>query len=243
MSLVKKDDYSSCWMCGDLADTTEHKIKCSQLKLTFPNISLKVGDRLIKTNSDGNEDDIVQGWNSNKVKYDKKNLCEKCNSDTSQPWDKAYDDFASFIRENPKLVYKNRVVNLKLVYGKEVKSCQADLFRYFAKAFGCSIYEKYHEVPTAILDVISGKNYRRNFFITISVIEEIYDYNSAIKDLIGCSDLISIDHGNIPIAWRWSQNLAWFVIDFRFNLVVPKGFKPWTGKSKKILFSPSIKLT
>jgi len=239
-SLMSKDESRKCWMCGNLATTAEHKIKCSDLKLAFPNISLAVGDRMIKTNSVGDES-LVQGWQSKEVKY-KKNLCKQCNGSISKAWDNAYLDFVLFLSKNPKLVYKNRAVDLKVIYGKNVKESQVHLFRYFAKAFGCAIYETGCEVPIFILDIIYGKSYGKSFFVTVSSIEEIYDYNPTIEGLLGCSDLMSIDDGNTPVAWRWLQNLAWFVIDFRFNLVAPERAIPWTGKSKKILFSPSIKI-
>jgi hypothetical protein len=128
-------------------------------------------------------------------------------------------------------------VDLRLVYGKETKKRQVSLFQYFAKAFGCAIYDVDCEVPPVILDVVSGRSYGKSFFITVAAIEEIYNHNPAIAGLLGCSDLESWNDGNVPVAWLWSQNLAWFVITFRCNLVMPSGSIPWNGKSKKIMLS------
>ena len=234
-NLVNRDESRKCWMCDNAATSAEHKIKCSVLKSAFPNTSLKIGDRLIKTNSAG-ERCVVQGWQSKEVKY-KKNLCENCNGSVSQAWDRAYDDLVSFISKNPELVYKKKIVDLRLVYGGEVKKRQMSLFQYFAKAFGCSIYDANCEVPPVILDVVSGRVYGKSFFITVAAIEEIYNRNPAIEGLLGCSDLKSWNDGNIPVAWLWSQNLAWFVITYRCNLVTPSNSIPWVGKSKKITLS------
>jgi hypothetical protein len=61
---------NKCWICGEPATTSEHKIKSSDLKLMSQGISFKKGDRLIKTLNNGKQS-VIQGLDSKEVKYKK----------------------------------------------------------------------------------------------------------------------------------------------------------------------------
>ena len=230
---------SNCWICSKPATTAEHKTKRSDLKLMSQGVSFKKGDRLIKTLNNGKES-LIQGLDSQALKY-KKNLCENCNSAKSQPWDKAYEMLISFVHQNYLAIARDRKINLKLVYGANVRNAQMNLFKYFAKAFGCAINEINDKVPSVIFDVINGKSFDgRSFFITISVCEELLKKNPMLSVFTGCSDLETLDEkksGKSVGYYRWAQNLGWLVIAYSYNLENIDGGIPWSGKSKSIEFS------
>jgi hypothetical protein len=57
----------------------------------------------------------------------------------------------NFVHKNHLTISRERKINLKLVYGANVKKRQTNLFKYFAKAFGCAINEINDEVPSIFL--------------------------------------------------------------------------------------------
>lgn len=229
---------NKCWICDKPATTAEHKIKRSDLKLMSQGISFKKGDRLIKTLNNGKKS-VIQGLNSKEVRYEK-NLCGYCNNTRSEPWDKAYEMLINFVYKNHSTISRDRKINLKLVYGTNVKKGQVDLFKYFAKAFGCAINEINDKVPSIIFDVINGRSFDgKEFFINISVCEELLKQNPMLNGFVGCSDLETVydKKSGKSIAYRWDQNLGWFVISYSYNLKNIDGGIPWSGKSKSIEFS------
>ena len=63
-----------------------------------------VGKRILLTEQNGKEIQL-QGPNSTKLKFEKV-MCEKCNNTTSQPFDRAYDKFISYVLNNYELLSK-----------------------------------------------------------------------------------------------------------------------------------------
>lgn len=225
-----------CWICQQPATTSEHNPKRSDLKLMFRDATFEKGNRLVKTTAAG-EKILVQGLNSKEVKYEK-NLCDGCNNSGTQPYDKAYETLIDFIVKNHVAISKQKIVNLKIVYGKEVRRCQSDLFKYFAKTVGCTINATGNKVPSSLLDVIQGKSYGKNFFVTISINEELLKIKAELKGLAGCSDLHLLKEKRTgEEVWIWSQNLGWLVLTYWFNAKIMDDAIPWYGKSKVIKFS------
>lgn len=60
----------------------------------------------------------------------------------------------------------------------------------------------------------------KKFFINISLCEELLKQNPMLNGFAGCSDLESVDDkkSGKPVAYRWAQNLGWFVISYSYNL-------------------------
>jgi hypothetical protein len=227
---------SLCWICGNRATTSEHNPKRSDLKLIFSTATFQKGDRLIKTTNAGKKT-LVQGLNSKELKY-QKNLCEWCNNSKTAPHDKAREILANFLVKNSRLVLKEKQVNLKMVYGRDVKRFQSDLFKYFAKAFGCAINATGKPVPNILVDVINGKSYGKDFFVTFSVDEELLKKRVRLGSSVGCSNLEYWEEKKTKErVWIWSQNLGWFVITYFYKAKIVNGMNPWYGKNKVIQFS------
>jgi 5-methylcytosine-specific restriction endonuclease McrA len=79
----------NCWICGELADSAEHKIKKSDIVKINGTGSSKKGEVLLQQ---GDSLLPLQGSNSKLVKYDKI-LCSSCNNGFTQPFDKAHECF------------------------------------------------------------------------------------------------------------------------------------------------------
>ena len=138
-----------CWICGDIANTGEHKIKKSILKNLY---SEDFSEHNMLYYKDGKFSKL-QGANSNKIKYVNA-LCSYCNNTFTQPFDRAFDVFMKYIQENNKNIEKFRCIDFHDVYGKDFGKKQTDLFKYFTKILGCDLYEYKFSVPNDLIELL-----------------------------------------------------------------------------------------
>jgi hypothetical protein len=82
----------TCWICGNLADSREHKFKRSDVaqssKTWAPN------DQPYYFGEGGSR--RIQGPGSELVKFEKI-LCHRCNTTRTQPFDRAYERFTEWV--------------------------------------------------------------------------------------------------------------------------------------------------
>ena len=160
-----------CWMCGNIADSREHKIKKSLLKKIFAE-DFKNKDMMhIKY---GIENKIA-GANSDKIKF-KKVICSKCNNHKTQEHDLSFDTFINFIINNYKVIDKKRMINFQEIYGEDFPKQQLNLYKYFVKIFGCDLSENNFEVPYDLKNLLDKDSFKSRLKITFSINEEIISY-------------------------------------------------------------------
>jgi hypothetical protein len=216
-----------CWMCGNVADSREHLIKKSDVTAMFGKGSYK-NNELIKKYFDTEKKVIIQGSNSRELKYCI-SLCKKCNNDTTQPFDIAYEIFSHYLRSNINKINKNRIINTNIIFGMErAKKKQQDLFRYFIKAFGCHLSENDLRVPDELRQAILGKSSANDFRVSVCTHrnheEFLYHY-----PLLGNQD----QFGN-PVDFFWGQFNGWFTVFYAYNCQIPSEFgEDWRGTSRK----------
>jgi 5-methylcytosine-specific restriction endonuclease McrA len=92
-----------CWICGNDADSGEHRIKKSDLITLHGKGPYKAGNSLVMI-KDGKQIPI-QGPNSKYLKYTQ-NLCEECNNSTTQKYDIAYSKFVTHLNTNENEILK-----------------------------------------------------------------------------------------------------------------------------------------
>ena len=92
---------SFCWICGNIADSGEHRIKQSDMKILFGS-NIK-NELLLFTD----EDKVIPLQSQNSKLLKTKVLCKKCNNTETQPYDKAYEKFIQYIALNKEeIIYK-----------------------------------------------------------------------------------------------------------------------------------------
>jgi len=169
-----------CWICGDVADTGEHKIKKSILKNLY-NEDFMNGNMLHLKDKKITK---LQGVNSNKVKY-LNTLCKNCNNTFTQPFDRAFDTFVNYIQKNRSNIEKTRYINFEDVYGDDFGRKQTNLFKYCTKILGCDLYEHKFNVPNDLIQLLNKEYFETALKITFSINE---------KMLVPCS-LVEIGYG------------------------------------------------
>ncbi len=142
---------SSCWICGDRAETREHTIKQSDIRRLFGSGPYGKGKRLVRADEARNKK-IIQSKNSVHIKY-QPSLCQYCNSTRSQPWDQAYDKFMEFIQTNSQRIKQTKKIKLSEIMPGNISKLAINLYSYFVKAFGCQLVE-HRQNPTDLSDYL-----------------------------------------------------------------------------------------
>ena len=128
-----------CWWCGAPADSREHKYKRSDIVREFGEGPYQGGQQLVVI---GEGSDTLQrgisGPASKAFKFDA-NLCRRCNNERSQPFDRAYDAFTSYISANSEAIRRSGEIDLAAVYGDSWPEDAENLVRYFVKHIGCRV--------------------------------------------------------------------------------------------------------
>jgi len=227
-----------CWICGSHANSREHIIKKSDLIRAYGRGPYKGENGLLHFRG-GDLVNIVKGPNANCLKYDQ-SICHHCNTTFTQPFDKAYDLFVNWVMENENYVLKRRFINFTEVYGDNFEESQRNLFKYFAKSFGCRIASSGYPVPTDVRILMHLTYFRTNLSITFSVNEDtILLMPSSDKDgFIGKGDLNVIVNKYKPDqvkGYYWSEHVSWFTIFYWYKRW-PDGNlgSPWIANSQHI---------
>lgn len=159
-----------CWICGSEANSSEHKFKKKDFKRLWGEGPYR-GEATIAHVANGTMSN-VHGPNSDRAKFSPC-LCEECNNSFSQPFDLAYDEFIDWFELNKLDVYQKRVINWEDVYGDSFPEKQRNLYKYFAKCFGCRIANFGHQVPTDVIELLYKDYFETGLFVTFSINEDL----------------------------------------------------------------------
>lgn len=147
-----------CWICGAPATTGEHKLKRSLIATINGRGPYQGSNEMSHVLEDGIRK--LQGPDSDLIKYQNV-LCAECNNERSQRFDRAYDDFFSFILTNEKEILARRIIDLASVYKTEWRQRQTYLYKYFVKLFGCDLAANGMPVPRDLVALLN-----QDYFLT-----------------------------------------------------------------------------
>lgn len=156
-----------CWICGDPADSREHKFKQSDLAQSSKTWSR--GDQPYYVDVEGWR--RIQGPGSELVKFGKV-LCYACNTTRTQPFDRAYERFAEWINKKGQSLMAETRIDFIEVYGADFQSGTANLVRYFAKHLGCRIASENYTMPPGLVASLTAAD-ARPFEVTLARNSEI----------------------------------------------------------------------
>lgn len=231
-----------CWICDSLADSAEHRIKKSDIVSKYGKDNYKGDNSLCIVSYDDKRDviqdgtnatvtsrkDIVQGANSNLLKYDKI-LCSHCNNARTQPFDKAYEAFIAYFNENESEIAHKRFIDFRKIYGDDFENEQRNLYKYFVKSFGCRLAHFNHPIPSDMVELLGLDSFSTKLRLNFSVNEDILylgRLDSDLKKIIGNGDIKTnqsyIDRINDVKFYLYSEYYDWLHIDYYYN-VLPNG--------------------
>jgi hypothetical protein len=213
----------TCWICGAVADSAEHRIKKTDLVRVFGRGPYKapfapVHERLGVLTP-------IQGPRAAVVKY-APSLCHRCNTTGTQAYDKAYDTFIVWLFANEPAVLHKRIIDFKEVYGNSFEDSQRDLFKYFVKSLGCRLISARQSVPPDLIALLPYKTFVTALKITFCVNEDIMLLPASTRSsFIGKSDLTGFVASEAPSVlhgYAWDEHISWFTVCYWYG-IQPEG--------------------
>lgn len=163
-----------CWWCQGPADSREHKIKRTDLRWIQgddPYVFWGSNDpRLVRINGPG----------AKPVKFSNV-LCRKCNSERSQPFDRAYDCYRDYVHENVDDLRYRTYIDAAEIYGSSWGDGLKNLERYFVKHLGCRIRDAGYLVPADLISLVNGSSERAGLRVAIYKDINYYRRRSAFR--------------------------------------------------------------
>jgi len=126
-----------CWICGEEADSREHRIKRSDIKQILGEASQS---KPIYVHDDKQRNKKIQSTNA-KIFKGEKDLCAKCNNELTQPYDKAWERLSSYLNSNWSTILDNGGFRMSKAFPYKSRIGMLGVHLYFAKLFGCAIKE------------------------------------------------------------------------------------------------------
>ena len=152
--MLPAPDLTKCILCGStMYLTREHKIKASGLRHVFGSDTLSVvthGDEKLERPK------YAQSTNSKHLKF-KSKLCRGCNSERTQPADRAFDELRQAVTHHLEMQGKIDDAAMSDLLPED-DAQRTDLFRYFAKILCCQIADAGGPVPVEIANFAIGRS-------------------------------------------------------------------------------------
>jgi hypothetical protein len=154
-----------CWWCGAPATTREHKYKRTDLDSMGSDGELMWG-------GDPDRPYVVKSHRRDPAVRFIKSLCAPCNNARSQPFDRAYDIYSNYVRDNLATLWFQDGIDMAAIFGGDWRSLEANLARYFIKHFGCKLVEEGLTPPQQMVDFLNGSADMPNVQLALIALEE-----------------------------------------------------------------------
>ncbi len=222
-----------CWICGDIANSGEHKIKKSSLVKMYKNDFDK--KTMLYCNENNNTVNKLPEANSKKLKY-LNTICSYCNNSRTQNFDIAYDIFFNYCLLNKEMILRRRMIDFFDVYGESFPKLQTDLFKYFVKLFGCDLHANGNKVPQDLINLLDKSHFKTGLKISFAINETNYYLNN---NIMGIGTLSTTQENlilkNIDI-YKWSTYFSYIQICYWYCTEVNGPFgEPWIA-DKRFLY-------
>lgn len=236
---------AKCWLCGAPADSAEHRFKKADLIRAYgkgpykgPSAPVHVRGELVSP---------IQGPRSSKLKY-KKSLCHACNTERTQPYDKAYDRLVEWVTENKQTALRKRLLDFEEIYGPKHQECQLNLFKYFVKSFGCRLVDAGQIVPKDLVDLLPLTSFRTGLRITFAVNDDLLLLpEQDRKSFSGKGDLTCQQARTNPAiiySYAWYEHVSWFMICYWYCCEPAVGLgSTWIANSQYVCLGSNAPLS
>ena len=221
---------SKCWICGSLADSSEHKVKHSLLRKIYGK-----GPWTEKDSTLGHvtQDTVrtLQSAGSKRLKYSA-TICHRCNSDRTSEADRAADKFHQHWMSQFPEVQEAMSIDLEAA-----GVSPSGLRSYLAKLFGCRVVEEGWEVPKTIGELAIGTSDAPELHISFAINKDLYWFKE-VEKWHSMTNLveIGIEAGETDLYWGLQHGP--FRIDFQCGNLGFAGSGPvWTPRSRRVPLS------
>lgn len=127
-----------CWICGEEAKTGEHFIKASDVRLYFPDFNQKKPVYVSRKNK---LNVPIGSAKSDRLKSNAL-ICQKCNNQLTQPYDKTWEKISQYIVDNWVRISRTSKFDLKKIFPGSSKMNGINFQLFFVKILCCALNEK-----------------------------------------------------------------------------------------------------
>ena len=127
-----------CWICGANADSREHRVKASDMRRVFGQIT---PDTPVFFHSDPHRNVGIHSAKSNKLKTSKV-ICQRCNDTHTAKYDDAWRILCHSIFDKWENVKKTKHFKLQTAFPGMVGRQSTNFHLFFVKLFGCRIADE-----------------------------------------------------------------------------------------------------
>jgi hypothetical protein len=180
----------------------------------------------------------VQGPGSDAIKY-APSLCAKCNSTATQPYDLAYDALVSWVLDNEGEVLASRVIDFETVFGPGWRERQRDLYKYFAKSFGCRLVDAGVPVPADVVNLFQAECFSTGLQVSLAVNEAVLEMLpvDVRAVFIGKGDLMGWAPRTSPRELNeisWSEHVSWLTVLYHYRPLASDAAAPFWSSTQVI---------
>lgn len=154
----------SCWICGSTADSREHRIKASDVRLHIGDVS---PSNPMFAAPDGQRPKRISSSKSKEFTFHSL-ICSKCNNDRTRPYDLSWQSLSEyFYSRRLELEARGRFEPKKVFPGSSRKE-MLNVHCYFIKLFGCQAKElganlDYFDLSYSLLNCVPNSNFYLSF--------------------------------------------------------------------------------
>jgi hypothetical protein len=200
----------NCWICGQSADSGEHRVKASDLRLVFGHVSQR--HPLFMHNA-MQRNRPIKGIKSDVLKSDAL-ICRECNNHRTQPYDNAWQQLSTYLSARPEPIRTGDWIKMHKVFPGAVTQRMLDVHLFFAKLFGCIVVER--KVPMDISgfsQAILKRQAHPLLFIAFGP-----GIGSPGKAMVGYSDLYTARLADRVAYATWIYHLAKFTVSIIYAI-------------------------
>lgn len=198
-----------CWICGAEGTTREHIVKASDLRSFFGHFSQKSP---LYFHTKGKKNIPVGSYRSDRFKS-KAKICNTCNSDTTQPYDEAWEQLSAYLRENFSQLRQNDRIDLSKVFPGSTRKSLLHVHLYFVKLFGCLIVE--HHIPIDVSPFAAALRTRtahRNIYLAFGP-----SLKHPKRKFAGVTPIEAVDENGVSVFATWFYILGDVVVDIIYS--------------------------
>jgi hypothetical protein len=124
------------------------------------------------------------------------------------------------------------MINFFEIYDEGFEVQQANLYKFFAKSFGCKLADAGVSVPEDVRDLLLKEYFKTGLRITIAVSEDNLKLPDELQVSLYKGDLFKIPRGEFEV-YIWNENCRWLKIFYWYNHfpLGELGF-PWVADSQ-----------
>jgi hypothetical protein len=152
MIKIQQLERKKCWLCGNEPNSKEHRHKKTDVKHIFEN-KFEGEPIIIKDHSHKK----IQGSDSKLLKLEKV-LCQDCNNNRSQPFDRAYDLFINYVLKNYDKILDTNILDFNEIVQDNTLEFKHNVLRYLTKAFCCRLATNNISITSEIIQFLNYKN-------------------------------------------------------------------------------------